>query len=72
LCFVVTGRCGVYYGHGYLHHRPARGEGELYATEGLNREAVHRTVLRADEGLVGLVAGEADAINLVESLANQP
>ena len=29
---------------------------ELYATEGLNREAVHRTVLSAHEGLVGLVA----------------
>ncbi len=34
---------------------------ELYATEGLNREAVHQTVLRADEGLVGLVASEANA-----------
>ena len=34
---------------------------ELYATEGLNREAVHHTVLRADEGLVGLVASEANA-----------
>ena len=29
---------------------------ELYATEGLNRDAVHRTVLNAHEGLVGLVA----------------
>ena len=28
---------------------------ELYATEGLNRDAVHRTVLNAHEGLVGLV-----------------
>src|ERR1700734_278492 len=27
---------------------------ELYATEGLNRDAVHRTVLSAHEGLVGL------------------
>ena len=40
---------------------------ELYATEGLNREAVHHTVLRADEGLVGLVASEANAINLSEA-----
>ncbi|MBV9970527.1 MAG: phosphoenolpyruvate--protein phosphotransferase [Xanthobacteraceae bacterium] len=40
---------------------------ELYATEGLNRQAVHRTVLRADEGLVGLVASEANAINLSEA-----
>ena len=29
---------------------------ELYATEGLKPEAVHVTVLRQDEGLVGLVA----------------
>ena len=34
---------------------------ELYATEGLNRQAVHHTVLRAGEGLVGLVASEANA-----------
>ena len=40
---------------------------ELYATEGLNREAVHQTVLRTDEGLVGLVASEASAINLSEA-----
>src|SRR5438067_9440 len=40
---------------------------ELYATEGLNREAVHQTVLRADEGLVGLVASEANPINLSEA-----
>ena len=40
---------------------------ELYATEGLNREAVHQTVLRTDEGLVGLVASEANAINLSEA-----
>jgi len=37
---------------------------ELYATEGLNRNAVHHTVMRADEGLVGLVASHASAINL--------
>src|ERR1700756_3038314 len=40
---------------------------ELYATEGLNREAVHQTVLRQDEGLVGLVASEANPINLSEA-----
>ncbi len=40
---------------------------ELYATEGLNRDAVHRTVMRADEGLVGLVANEANAINLSDA-----
>ena len=40
---------------------------ELYATEGLKREAVHQTVLRQDEGLVGLVASEANPINLSEA-----
>ncbi|MEX1083693.1 MAG: phosphoenolpyruvate--protein phosphotransferase [Xanthobacteraceae bacterium] len=40
---------------------------ELYATEGLNRKAVHLTVLRADEGLVGLVAREAAPVNLSEA-----
>ena len=40
---------------------------ELYATEGLNKEAVHQTVLRPDEGLVGLVASEANPINLSEA-----
>src|SRR5579864_6299911 len=37
---------------------------ELYATEGLKHDAVHQTVLRSDEGLVGLVASQASAINL--------
>src|ERR671930_1806343 len=40
---------------------------ELYATQGLNRQAVHQTVLRQDEGLVGLVASEATPINLSEA-----
>ena len=40
---------------------------ELYATEGLNREAVHQTVMQADEGLVGLVASEANALNLSDA-----
>jgi phosphotransferase system enzyme I (PtsP) len=40
---------------------------ELYATEGLKREAVHETVLKADEGLVGLVASEANPINLQDA-----
>ncbi len=40
---------------------------ELYATEGLKKEAVHQTVLRADEGLVGLVASEANPINLSDA-----
>jgi phosphotransferase system, enzyme I, PtsP len=40
---------------------------ELYASEGLKREAVHVTVLSADEGLVGLVAREANSVNLSEA-----
>jgi phosphotransferase system enzyme I (PtsP) len=40
---------------------------ELYATEGLKPEAVHQTVLAQDEGLVGLVASEANPINLSEA-----
>ena len=43
---------------------------ELYATEGLKREAVHHTVLRSDEGLVGLVASQASAINLSNAQAH--
>jgi phosphotransferase system enzyme I (PtsP) len=40
---------------------------ELYATEGLNKSAVHQTVMRSDEGLVGLVASEANPINLSDA-----
>src|SRR5713226_3574198 len=43
---------------------------ELYATEGLNRQAVHLTVMRSDEGLVGLVAREARSINLSDAQAH--
>ncbi len=43
---------------------------ELYATEGLKREAVHQTVLKSDEGLVGLVATEANPINLSDAQAH--
>ena len=40
---------------------------ELYATEGLKREAVHQTVMKLDEGLVGLVSSEAKPINLSDA-----
>jgi phosphotransferase system, enzyme I, PtsP len=43
---------------------------ELYATEGLKRDAVHQTVLRSDEGLVGLVASQASSINLSNAQAH--
>ncbi len=37
---------------------------ELFATHGLKREAVHMTTLRLGEGLVGLIALEAEALVL--------
>ena len=40
---------------------------ELYATEGLNKEAVHQTVMRIDEGLVGLVASQPTPINMSDA-----
>ena len=47
-----------------IYLRRAGGELELFSTEGLNREAVHRTRLKAGEGLVGLVASSAEPLNL--------
>lgn len=40
---------------------------ELFATEGLNPSAVHRTRLRVGEGLVGEVAARARALNLPDA-----
>jgi len=40
---------------------------ELFATEGLNREAVHLTRMRADEGLVGLIAQTAEPLSLSDA-----
>lgn len=40
---------------------------ELYATEGLNREAVHLTTMQAGEGLVGLIAREAEPLALSDA-----
>jgi phosphotransferase system enzyme I (PtsP) len=40
---------------------------ELFATEGLNPEAVHRTRMKAGEGLVGLVAQTAEPVNLSDA-----
>jgi phosphotransferase system enzyme I (PtsP) len=37
---------------------------ELYATEGLKREAVHHAALRIGQGLVGTIAAEARPLNL--------
>ncbi|MBO0347505.1 phosphoenolpyruvate--protein phosphotransferase [Roseibium sp. CAU 1637] len=43
---------------------------ELYATEGLNREAVHQASLRVGQGLVGLIAAEARPLNLPNARAH--
>jgi phosphotransferase system enzyme I (PtsP) len=40
---------------------------ELYATEGLNREAVHLTTMHSGEGLVGLIAQNAEPLALSEA-----
>ncbi len=40
---------------------------ELFATQGLNPDAVHRTRLRVGEGLVGTVAANARPLNLPEA-----
>jgi phosphotransferase system enzyme I (PtsP) len=45
----------------------ADGALELYATEGLNRAAVHMTTMRAGEGLVGLIAETAEVLNLSDA-----
>jgi len=45
----------------------ADGRLELYATEGLNREAVHLTTMRASEGLVGLIAETAEPLALADA-----
>ena len=37
---------------------------ELYATEGLNPEAIHRTRLRVGEGVVGDIAAHARAMKV--------
>ncbi|MXN65193.1 phosphoenolpyruvate--protein phosphotransferase [Stappia sp. GBMRC 2046] len=43
---------------------------ELYATEGLNRDAVHKTSLGVGEGLVGLIAADARPLNLPNAQAH--
>ncbi len=40
---------------------------ELYATEGLKREAVHKSKLKVGEGLVGLIGDQAIGLNLSEA-----
>ncbi|MFN8830460.1 MAG: phosphoenolpyruvate--protein phosphotransferase [Labrys sp. (in: a-proteobacteria)] len=45
----------------------ADGTLELYATEGLNRAAVHLTTMSKGEGLVGLVASTAEPVNTADA-----
>ena len=40
---------------------------ELYATEGLKREAVHKSKLKVGEGLVGLIGDQAIGLNLADA-----
>jgi signal transduction protein with GAF and PtsI domain len=42
---------------------------ELYATEGLKREAVHQTTMRSGEGLVGLIAARRAPLSLSDAQA---
>ena len=60
---MVAEVCSVYVG---------RDDGtlELFATEGLNREAVHATTMRAGEGLVGLIAKTAEPLALSDAQAH--
>ena len=57
---MVAEVCSVY----VLH---SDGRLELYATEGLKREAVHLTTMRIDEGLVGLIAARAEPLALSDA-----
>lgn len=43
---------------------------ELFATEGLNREAVHKASLNVGQGLVGLIASAAEPLNLSDAQAH--
>lgn len=50
-----------------IYVRRQDGSLELFATEGLNPEAVHKTHMKRGEGLVGLVAEAAEAVNLPDA-----
>jgi phosphotransferase system enzyme I (PtsP) len=43
---------------------------ELFATRGLNQDAVHVTRLAVGEGLVGTIAGHVETLNLAEAAAH--
>lgn len=60
---MVAEVCSVYI-------RRRGGELELFATEGLNPAAVHRTRMKRGEGLVGEIADTGLPLNLVEATAH--
>ena len=61
---MVAEVCSVYF------MRPGRKRLELYATEGLNAEAVHKVFLDVGVGLVGTIADEAKPLNLADAQAH--
>jgi len=56
---MVADVCSIYLTRGAFN--------ELYATQGLKAEAVHRTRLKRGEGLVGLVAESAQPLNIADA-----
>lgn len=56
---MIADVCSIYLKRGTIH--------ELFATEGLKPEAVHRTRLKENEGLVGLVAETARPLNIADA-----
>ena len=57
---MVAEVCSIYVGR-------RDGSLELFATEGLKSTAVHNTHLKRGEGLVGLIAEQAEPLNLTEA-----
>jgi phosphotransferase system enzyme I (PtsP) len=60
---MVADVCSIYLTRGQFH--------ELFATQGLKPESVHRTRLNAGEGLVGLVAETAQPLNIADAPHHQ-
>lgn len=56
---MVADVCSIYLTRGAVH--------ELFATQGLKPEAVHRTRLKTGEGLVGLVAEMGQPLNIADA-----
>ncbi|MGE0741354.1 MAG: phosphoenolpyruvate--protein phosphotransferase [Hyphomonadaceae bacterium] len=56
---MVADVCSIYLTRGAVH--------ELFATQGLKADAVHRTRLKQGEGLVGLVAETAQPLNIADA-----